>query len=116
MPWAVGILLADTAIIAATAGPIAHGLNPAHPNPAYDRAAMVNATRPMLVIFAPQILLYGLSVVLFGRLNAYRRFTGPALAPVVANVVMISSYLAFAALDKNAALARTPLAAELVLS
>jgi putative peptidoglycan lipid II flippase len=116
MTWAVVILLPATAIIAATAGPIAQALIPANPNSACDRADMVNATSHMLVIFAPQILLYGLSVVLFGLLNAYRRFTGPALAPVAANVVMISSYLAFAALDKNAALARTPLAAELVLS
>ena len=116
MTWAVVILLPATAIIAAAAGPIAQALIPANPNSACSRADMVNATSHMLVIFAPQILLYGLSVVLFGLLNAYRRFTGPALAPVAANVVMISSYLAFAALDKNAALARTPLAAELVLS
>ena len=116
MTWAVVILLPATAIIAAAAGPIARALIPANPNSACSRANMVNATSHMLVIFAPQILLYGLSVVLFGLLNAYRRFTGPALAPVAANVVMISSYLAFAALDKNAALARTPLAAELVLS
>ncbi|HEX4399279.1 MAG TPA: lipid II flippase MurJ [Trebonia sp.] len=116
MTWAVVILLPATAIIAATAGPIAEALIPANPNSACDRADMVNATSHMLVIFAPQILLYGLSVVMFGLLNAYRRFTGPALAPVAANVVMISSYLAFAALDQNAALARTPLTAELVLS
>ncbi|HTZ29633.1 MAG TPA: lipid II flippase MurJ, partial [Streptosporangiaceae bacterium] len=96
MTWAVVILLPATAIIAATAGPIAQALIPANPNSACDRADMVNATSHMLVIFAPQILLYGLSVVLFGLLNAYRRFTGPALAPVAANVVMISSYLAFA--------------------
>jgi len=116
MTWAVVILLPVTAAIAATAGPIAQALIPANPNADCNRADMVNAASHMLLIFAPQILLYGLSVVLFGLLNAYRRFTGPALAPVAANVVMISSYLAFAALDKNATLARTPLAAELVLS
>jgi putative peptidoglycan lipid II flippase len=69
-----------------------------------------------VLVFAPQILLYGLSVVLFGLLQAYRRFTGPTLAPVIANVVLISAYLIFAPLDKGASLARTPLAAELVLS
>ena len=116
LTWAVVILLPITAAIAATAGPIAQALIPANPNSACDRADMVNVTTHMLVIFAPQILMYGFSVVLFGLLNAYRRFTGPTLAPVVANVVMISSYLAFAGLDKNLPLARTPLAAELVLS
>jgi putative peptidoglycan lipid II flippase len=77
---------------------------------------MINVTGHMIAVFAPQILLYGLSVVLSGLLQAYRRFIGPMLAPVVANVVMISSYLAFASLDKGLPLARTPLAAELVLS
>ena len=65
--------------------------------------------------FAPQILLYGFSVVLFGLLQAYRRFTAYSLAPVLANVVTITSYLVFASLDHGAPLARTPLAAELVL-
>ena len=49
----------------------------------------------MLVVFAPQILLYGLAVVLYGILQAHRRFTAPALAPVVSSVVVISAYLAF---------------------
>jgi len=35
----------------------------------------------MLVVFAPQIVLYGLAVVLYGILQAHRRFTGPAVAP-----------------------------------
>jgi putative peptidoglycan lipid II flippase len=116
LTWAVVILLPVTAAMAAAAGPIAQALIPANPNSGCDRADMINATSHMIVVFAPQILLYGFSVVLFGLLNAYRRFAGPTLAPVLANVVMISSYLVFAALDKNLPLARTPLAAELVLS
>jgi putative peptidoglycan lipid II flippase len=116
LTWAVIILVPLTAIIAALAGPIAGLLIPANPNAACARADMVHVTANMIVVFAPQILLYGLSVVLFGLLQAYRRFTGPTLAPVIANVVIISSYLAFAPLDKGLPLARTPLAAELVLS
>jgi putative peptidoglycan lipid II flippase len=116
LTWAVVILVPLTAIIAALAGPIASLLIPANPNAACDHADMVRVTGTMVTVFAPQILLYGLSVVLFGLLTAYRRFTGPALAPVIANFVMIGSYLAFASLDKNLPLARTPLAAELVLS
>ena len=116
LTWTVIILVPLTVIIAALAGPIASLLIPANPNAACARPDMVNVTSNMIVVFAPQILLYGLSVVLFGLLQAYRRFTGPTLAPVIANVVMISSYLAFASLDKGLPLARTPLAAELVLS
>ena len=116
LTWAVIILLPLTAAIAAAANPIAQLLIPANPNVSCVRADMVDAASRMLVVFAPQILLYGFSVVLFGLLNAYRRFTGPTLAPVLANVVLISSYLVFAALDHNLPMARTPLAAELVLS
>ncbi len=39
---------------------------------------MISETTFMLVSFAPQILLYGFSVVLFGLLQAYRRFTATA--------------------------------------
>ena len=110
------ILLPLTALIVLAADPIAGFLIPANPNVSCARADMVHSTSTMLVVFAPQVMLYGLSVVLFGLLQAYRRFTGPALAPVIANVVMISSYLVFASLDKGVPLASTPLAAELVLA
>jgi len=116
LTWAVVILVPLTAIIAGVAGPVAGLLIPANQNAACARPDMVSVTANMLVVFAPQILLYGLSVVLFGLLQAYRRFTGPTLAPVVANFVMIGSYLAFAHLDQGFALARTPLTAELVLA
>ena len=69
---------------------------------------MVNATSFMLVAFAPQIMLYGFSVVLFGLLQAYRRFGATSLAPVIGNVVTITSYLVFASIDHNAPLARYP--------
>ncbi len=49
----------------------------------------------MLAVFAPQILLYGLAVVLYGILQAHRRFTAPALAPVLSSLVVIAAYLAF---------------------
>jgi putative peptidoglycan lipid II flippase len=116
LTWAVIILVPLTALIAALAGPIASLLIPANPNAACARADMVHVAANMIVAFAPQILLYGLSVVLFGLLQAYRRFTGMTLAPVIGNVVIISSYLAFVPLDKGLPMARTPLAAELVLS
>jgi putative peptidoglycan lipid II flippase len=116
LTWAVVILVPLTAIIIGVARPIASALIPVNPNAHCVRSDMVGVTGNMLVVFAPQILLYGLSVVLFGLLQAYRRFTGPTLAPVIANVVMISSYLAFVPLDKGLGLARTPLVAELVLS
>src|ERR1700761_7147080 len=116
LTWSVVILLPVTLLIAATAGPISGLLNPVNPNADCSHADMVNATSFMLISFAPQIMLYGFSVVLFGLLQAYRRFGATSLAPVIGNVVTITSYLVFASLDHNAPLASTPLTALLVLS
>jgi putative peptidoglycan lipid II flippase len=116
LTWSVIILVPLTLGVAAAAGPIASLLNPANANAHCNRPDMINATGNMLAVFSPQVVLYGLSVVLFGLLQAYRRFTGPALAPVVSNLVLIASFLAFGALDAGLPLARTPLMAEFILS
>ena len=83
MTWAVITLVPLTLIIATAAGPIASLLNPANPNAHCAHADMIGATSDMLEVIAPQIVLYGLSAILFGLLQAYRRFAGPTLAPVV---------------------------------
>ena len=57
-------------------------------------------TGHMLAVFAPQILLYGLAVVLYGILQAHRRFAAPALAPVISSLVVIGAYLAFVPLGE----------------
>jgi putative peptidoglycan lipid II flippase len=116
LTWSIVILLPVTLVITAAAGPISQLLNPVNPNADCSHADMTNATGFMLISFAPQILLYGFSVVLFGLLQAYRKFGATSLAPVIGNVVTITSYLIFASLDHNAPLARTPLVAMLVLS
>jgi putative peptidoglycan lipid II flippase len=70
----------------------------------------------MLEVFAPQVVLYGLSVVLYGLLQAYRRFAGPALGPAISSLVIIAACLAFVPLSKGLPLSELPPAAELVLS
>jgi putative peptidoglycan lipid II flippase len=77
---------------------------------------VVAATSRMLAVFAPQIILSGLAVVLYGLLQAYRRFAGPALGPAISSLVVISAYLAFTPLSKGLPLAQLPLEAQLVLS
>jgi putative peptidoglycan lipid II flippase len=52
----------------------------------------------MLIVFAPQVLLYGLAVVLYGILQSYRRFYGPAVAPLLSSLVVIGAYAAFGAI------------------
>ncbi|GGK84306.1 hypothetical protein Sme01_28630 [Sphaerisporangium melleum] len=75
------------------------------------------ATR-MLVVFAPQIPLYGLAVVLYGVLQAHRRFAAPAAAPLVSSLVVIVAYLLFTPLGHGTVdpLAEVPRPAELALS
>jgi putative peptidoglycan lipid II flippase len=116
LTWSVIILVPLTLIIAAAAGPIASLLTPANANANCVHADVVAATGSMLVVFAPQAVLYGLSVVFCGVLMAYRRFTGPTLAPAISSLVLIAAYLAFVPLSKGLPLARLPLTAELVLS
>jgi putative peptidoglycan lipid II flippase len=70
----------------------------------------------MLRVFAPQAMLYGLSVVLYGVLQSYRRFAAPSIGPGVSSLVLIACYLAFVPLNKGRPLAQLPLTAELVLS
>ncbi len=116
LTWSVAILVPLTLAIAAAARPIATLLIPANGNAGCNRADMINATGHMLVVFAPQVILYGLSVILYGLLQAYRRFTGPTLGPAISSLVVIAACLAFVPLAKGLPLGRLPLLAELVLS
>ena len=116
LTWSVLILVPFSLVIVVAAAPIASVLNPANAASHCPRADMVSTTAGMLEVFAPQVVLYGLSVVLYGLLQAYRRFTGPALAPLISSLVLISAYLAFVPLSHGLPLARLPVTAELVLS
>jgi putative peptidoglycan lipid II flippase len=51
----------------------------------------------MLLVFMPQVLLYGVVIVATGVLQSHRRFLGAAVAPLVSSLVVIAAYLVFAA-------------------
>ncbi|MGI8983480.1 MAG: murein biosynthesis integral membrane protein MurJ [Acidimicrobiales bacterium] len=51
-----------------------------------------------LRIFAPQIAFYGFAAIAGGLLNAYDRFAVPMFAPILNNLVVIATFLAFAAI------------------
>jgi putative peptidoglycan lipid II flippase len=116
LTWSVLILVPLSLVVVVAAGPAAALLNPANRHAGCVHADVVATTAGMLRVFAPQVVLYGLSVVLFGLLQAYRRFAGYALAPVISSMVLIASYLAFAPLGRGVPLARLPMTAQLVLS
>ena len=79
-------------------------------------AQAVDTGTRMLVVFLPQVLLYGIAVVLTGVLQAHRRFLGPALAPMLSSVVVIGAYLLYAARGSVDTVAELSRAQELVLS
>jgi putative peptidoglycan lipid II flippase len=83
-----------------------------------SRAGVVTVGAHMLVVFAPQIALYGFAVVLYGVLQAHRRFAGPALAPLISSLLVMGAYLAYVPLGhgRQSDLARLPRPAELMLS
>jgi putative peptidoglycan lipid II flippase len=91
--WTVLLLLPVSAVVAVAAQPLVSLLLGA--TPGCPRASMVAMGTRMLVLFAPQILLYGLAVVLYGILQAHWRFAAPALAPVLSSLVVIGAYLCF---------------------
>jgi putative peptidoglycan lipid II flippase len=116
LTWTVVLLVPASAILALAAHPVISLLIPRLQGCARPEAIMI-ASR-MLVVFAPQILLYGLAVVLYGILQAQRRFTAPALAPVLSSLVVIAAYVAFVPLGgrHTGHLVGLPVTAELTLS
>jgi len=50
----------------------------------------------MLRIFAPQLPLYGIGIVLTGVLQAHRRFAWPVIAPLLSSLTVIATYVLFA--------------------
>jgi len=118
LTWTVAILLPASVIVALAARPIISLLVPANPGAHCAHADVVSVGARMLAVFAPQILLYGLAVVLYGILQAHRKFTAPALAPVLSSLVVIAAYIAFVPLGGSHAahLRGLPAAAGLTLS
>ncbi len=63
-----------------------------------DREATRELATFFLRWFAPQILFYGLGAVGQALLNAERRFAAPMFAPILNNLLVIATFLAFALL------------------
>ena len=59
-----------------------------------EREIALGAT--FLRLFAPQIVFYGVGMIMTGALHAHRRFGLPAIAPIFNNIVVIGVYVAYA--------------------
>ena len=72
LTWTVVLLVPVSAALALAAHPIVNVLLSGAPGCPHGSLAGVGAR--MLIVFAPQVLLYGLAVVLYGILQSHRRF------------------------------------------
>jgi putative peptidoglycan lipid II flippase len=114
LTWTVLLLVPVSAALALAAHPIVSALLSGAPG--CPGEAGVGAR--MLIVFAPQVLLYGLAVVLYGILQSHRRFSAPALAPLLSSLVVIGAYAAFGSVGGAYVnkLAELPPSAEYLLS
>jgi putative peptidoglycan lipid II flippase len=61
-----------------------------------DREAQVQLGIFFLRWFMPQIVFYGVGAVAIGLLQAHRRFAAPMFAPILNNLVVIGTFIAYA--------------------
>lgn len=111
LTWAVAVLVPLGVVVAVAARPIASSLL------GTGCAGEVALGGELLRIFAIQVPLYGVAIVLAGVLQAHHRFVGAAVAPLLSSVVVIATYLAYRALagDPAAEIERVPPEALVVL-
>lgn len=92
LTWALVTLVPLSLALAALARPLAQLM--------IGRAGaacpgQIDDTARMVVLFAPQVALYGVGIVLTGILQAHRRFLAAAIAPVLSSLVVIVAYLGY---------------------
>jgi putative peptidoglycan lipid II flippase len=89
--WTLLVLVPLAGLMALLARPII-GLT------GLDDPAQVDVATAFLRVFAVQVPIYGLAVVLGGILQAHKRFFWPSFAPLVSSLVVIVVYAVFGAL------------------
>lgn len=92
----ITLLLVALTVLAAIASPLiihAYTTSLRSNDPELARR-QVSLAIPLLVMFMPQVLFYGLSTLWTALLNARKSFAVPAFAPVLNNVIVIALFLA----------------------
>jgi putative peptidoglycan lipid II flippase len=110
MVAALTLVLAIIVLAGMAAAPfLARALTGLEDDPAVA-ADKLSIMTPMLLVFIPQVVFYGIGMVATAALSARRKFAAAALAPAVNNLVVITCYLLYrasrhgrpASLDLNA--------------
>ena len=92
LTWTLLVLVPLAALLWLLAAPISSWLVVTSVPAAAEVAAR------LLRIFAVQVPLYGLGIILTGLLHAHRRFLAAALAPLASSLVVLASYLWYGAI------------------
>lgn len=92
--WTMAALVPMGVLLAVLAHPLAAMLTS---DPGPERTLVAR----LIVVFAVQLPLYGLSVVVYGVLQAHHRFFWPAFAPIVSTLATFVVYAGYAAASKG---------------
>jgi putative peptidoglycan lipid II flippase len=110
LTWTLSLLVPLSVAVAVLAEPIAAAVT------GVSGAELDTATL-MLRVFAPQLALYGVGIVLAGVLQAHHRFAWPVIAPLLSSVTVIAAYLTFAAVaGRGSDIGEVSLAGVLILA
>lgn len=116
LTWSVLILLPIGVVVALAAEPIMVALAGDSADAGDVPSNVAMGTR-MIQVFAPQLPLYGIGVVLTGILHTHRQFVWPAVAPLLSSLTVIAAYLAYGwTAGQGVPVADVPLGHELTLS
>jgi putative peptidoglycan lipid II flippase len=116
LTWAL-LLLTPVAVVGMLASRPLMSLMLSATSDAAVREQKVEVGARMLVVFMPQVVLYGAGIVVTGVLQAHRRFLAPALGPLLSSVVVIGVYLMYGSQsDAGGDLAALTRGQELLLS
>ena len=90
LTWSVAVTLPLAILVAVFSRPIAHAL--------LGDPAQAEYASGFLLVFAPQLVLYGIGGVLTGVLQAHRKFLWPAFMPLLSSLLVIAVYVGYARL------------------
>ncbi|MFF0151947.1 murein biosynthesis integral membrane protein MurJ [Micromonospora sp. NPDC005203] len=111
LTWTVSLLVPLAALVVLFADPIISLISEGR------SASELAAGARMLRVFAPQLPLYGIGIVLTGVLQAHRRFAWPVIAPLLSSLTVVVVYVAFGtAQGRGVSVAQVGRSGELLLS
>lgn len=96
LTWVLVLLIPAAVLLLVLADPLTAFLIEARDAQSHRVGAL------LLRIFAIQVPLYGVGIVLTGVLQAHRRFLAAALAPLLSSIVVLASYLWYGSLTGGA--------------